>query len=99
VFDYYTPFRQTLRIVEESERHPEGLIINIRSQHDMRRMLEGMGFDDLRFKPFEIPMDLPFPPDADPNKTYTRKTTDKLKLQFRGSLFQPRCHLLARRRP
>jgi SAM-dependent methyltransferase len=95
--DFYHPFSQDLAIEEHSAWHPEGLKLHFRSYETARRMFSAQGFTDIRFFPFEIPIDLP--PHADPSNisTYTRQTADGARLQFRGILFQPWCHLTARK--
>lgn len=95
VFDFYHSFHQTLRIVEESDRHPEGLILTFRSQRDMRERLARAGFPEPVFRPFEIPIDLPQSDPVDPAPTYTVPTRDGHRLQFRGALHQPWCHVVA----
>jgi SAM-dependent methyltransferase len=96
-FDFYNPFRQSLRVAEETEMHPEGLILNFWSQHLVRAQLQKIGFEDIRFQMFEIPIDLELQDPTDPLPTHTRPTSDGKRLQFRGALFQPWCHLIARK--
>ena len=99
VFDFYNPFNQTLRIVEETPMHPEGLVLTVRPQSKVRATLGAVDFDDVEFRPFEIPIDLPLNDPVDPLMTYTRTLSDGARLQFRGSLYQPWTHLIARRTP
>ena len=61
------------------------------------RQLMNAGFSDIQFYPFEIPIDLPEPNAASDLTTYTRRTEIGSRLQFRGSLYQPWCHLTARK--
>ena len=96
-FDWYNPFRQSLRIVEYTEMHPEGLLLNFWSQHLIRSKLQKIGFRDTRFQMFEIPIDLELQDPTDPLPTHTRQTSDGQRLQFRGALFQPWCHLVTRK--
>jgi trans-aconitate methyltransferase len=97
VFDWYNPFNQTLRIIEETAAHPEGLVLNFRAQSDVRKVLERTGFRDIEFRAFEIPIDLPLPDTGEVLTTHTIKAADGSRLQFRGALYQPWTHLTARR--
>jgi trans-aconitate methyltransferase len=96
--DWYHEFRQTLRIVDETDLHPDGLTINMRSRQAMEKQLQDIGFDEVRFLPFEISVDLQGKDPGDGVSTYTRRMADGRRLQFRGALFQPWCHMTARRR-
>lgn len=96
-FDWYIPFRQTLKIIEETDAHPDGLILNFRSQTAMRDMLKRAGFSSVDFHPFKMPIDLPLNNPSDPLYTHTRLAADGERLQFRGSLYQPWHHLIARK--
>jgi SAM-dependent methyltransferase len=97
VFDFYHQFRQTLRIIDETDVHPDGLTLNLRSQHAVEKQLHGLGFDEVRFTPFEISVDLERKDPGDPVSTYTCPAADGRRLQFRGALYQPWCHLTARK--
>jgi SAM-dependent methyltransferase len=96
-FDLYNPFRQNIKIVEETDMHRGGLILNFWSQHLVRAQLQKIGFEDIRFQMFEIPIDLELQDSTDPLPTHTRQTSDGKRLQFRGALFQPWCHLVTRK--
>jgi trans-aconitate methyltransferase len=98
VLDFYHEFRQTLRIVDETDVHPDGLTLNLRSRWDVEKQLQSLGFDQVRFFPFEISIDLARKDPGDPVTTYTCGTLDGRRLQFRGALYQPWCHLTARKR-
>lgn len=97
IFDWYHPFKQTVRIIDETEAHPEGLILNIRSQHYVSELLQRIGFADIRFFPFNIQIDLKLADASDGVRTYTRTTVDGERLQFRGAIYQPWCHLVVRK--
>lgn len=96
-FEWYNPFRQTLRIVEETDAHPDGLILNFRSQNYVEKLLGGIGFQEKKFTMFEIPIDLNVGDRQSPLHTYTEQLIDGRRLQFRGSLYQPWCHLVAQK--
>lgn len=96
-FDFYNPFRQTLRIVEETETHPEGLVLNFRPQQTIAAMLTKIGFLDSRFNMFQIPIDLDLQDPADPLYTHTKRLANNGRLQFRGALYQPWCHLVVKK--
>ena len=62
------------------------------------------GFDDVQFAPFEIPIDLPRGRTVGDNESgfedlnsYTVRSEAGDRLLFRGTLFQPWCHLIARK--
>ncbi|MDZ4252734.1 MAG: class I SAM-dependent methyltransferase [Sulfuritalea sp.] len=96
-FEWYNPFKQTLRIVEETYTHPEGLVLHFRSQSAVRALLDGIGFRQCEFHMFEIPIDLELQDPTDPLYTHTRRLENGERLQFRGALYQPWCHLVARK--
>lgn len=96
-FEYYHEWAQHLSIIERSSRHPEGLSIHMRSIPDVQSSLERAGFSEYSFSPFRIACDLTRPEDGDPLMTYTVRTEDGERLNFRGALYQPWCHLVARK--
>jgi len=98
VFDWYHPFRQTVRIVDETGAHPKGLILTLRSQIYIANLLGDIGFAQPEFAPFKISIDLPLKDPADGVSTYTRQAKDGERLQFRGAIYQPWCHMLALKR-
>jgi trans-aconitate methyltransferase len=96
-FEWYHGFDQTLRIVEETPQHPYGLVINMRSFARVTDVLAAAGLERPAFHPFEIPIDLPLRDPVDALHTHTRTLPDGQRLQFRGAMFQPWCHLVARK--
>jgi hypothetical protein len=97
VFDFYHGFDQTLRIVEETPEHPEGLILTFRPQAAVAETLKGLGFTDITFQPFRIGIDLPLSNPRSALYTHTRPLAGGDRLLFRGTLCQPWCHLAARK--
>jgi trans-aconitate methyltransferase len=97
-FAFLNPFEQDLYIREVSTEQPAGLRANVHSYKRMTAMLKELGYDEIDFQPFEISLDLPYPPSLADLTTYTIMTPARTRLNFRGSLFQPWCHLRARRR-
>jgi len=95
-YEWVHVFHQTLRIIEETPTHPAGLTIVMRSERSMRELLAQAGFDAVEFYPFEIPIDLPQRDPTDALYTHTKTLTSGKRLMFRGSLFQPWCHFVAR---
>lgn len=93
-FDFFHPFEQELAIVETSSHSPQGHPMFMRSYAWTRRVLERHGFRQIDFHPFDIPITLPRGKGID--STYTVES-DAGRLQFRGTLFQPWCHLVARK--
>lgn len=95
-FDFFHPFDQEVAIVERSAAFPDGHPLHFRSYGWTRSVLASAGFAEPAFHPFAIPIDLPMP-GLDSIRTYTRRDAEGARLQFRGTLFQPWCHLVARR--
>jgi SAM-dependent methyltransferase len=97
-FDFFHPFEQELAIREVSRTHPEGLTLHFRPYARARAVLEGAGFGEIEFSPFQIPIDLERPQDDGEIDSYTVRGGGGERLLFRGTLFQPWCHLAARKR-
>jgi SAM-dependent methyltransferase len=88
---------QDITIVETSEMHPGGLEIHFRPMMKVEKVMRACGFSDVQFLPFQMPFDLPFPGyDADV-ASYTRKDEHGELMTFRGALYQPWCHMVARK--
>lgn len=96
-FEWFSPHNgQRYTINEISESHPLGLNIHVRPYGHVAKILHATGFERESFEPFDIPIDLPMQnPDGAPI-TYTIKA-DGQRLQFRGAIYQPWCHLVASR--
>ena len=97
-FEWYHAFNQTLQIVEETPEHPDGLIMNIRSQDHVATTLKEIGFTSVVFYPFHIGIDLPLVDATSAHFTYTKTLSDGERMLFRGSFYQPWCHLVARKK-
>jgi SAM-dependent methyltransferase len=97
VFDFFHPFDQELLIIEKSDSHPEGLPISFRPQRKISRWLQDHGFGNVQYRPFTLPIVLP-KSDEPGLPTYTVKSADGINLPFRGTLFQPWCHMSAVKR-
>lgn len=97
-FDWFSPFvDQRVTINEVSPSHPDGLDIHIRTQKHATTMLSAIGFKSVVFEAFQIAIDLPFQGLEGNPISYTRRTDEGKRMQFRGVLYQPWCHLVARR--
>ena len=97
-FDWFSPFRdQRLTITETTPSHPDGLVIHVRPYAQVESTLKAAGFSRAEFQPFEIPIDLPMAGHEGDPITYTVRAEAGKRLQFRGVLAQPWCHLIARR--
>jgi SAM-dependent methyltransferase len=101
-FDFFHLFAQELEIKETSRSHPAGLLLHFRSEARSRSILTDAGFGDVDFRPFSIPIDLEpgsrYRDDLggfEDLNSYTRMAADGERLLFRGTLFQPWCHLVA----
>lgn len=95
VFDFYHPFGQELEIVERTASHPDGLALHFRSYATAERTFRAHGFTSVDFHPFRIPINLPQPEHDDEIVSYTRQDETGEPMLFRGTLFQPWCHLVA----
>lgn len=95
-FDLFHEWKQDLTIIEKSGSIPEGFVLRFRPIDVVKHNLKKAGFLSATFEPFEIPIDLPKPPsDTNRLETYTISTVDKNRIQMRGCLSQPWCHLIA----
>jgi SAM-dependent methyltransferase len=97
LFDFFHPFEQDISITEVSRTHTNGLRLRFRPMSSAARALHAAGFREPRFQPFTLPIDLPRHPDDGELITYTVAAHDGRRLPFRGTLFQPWCHLTARK--
>lgn len=98
VFDFFHPFEQDLTIMEASRTHPAGLRLRFRPMARFTAALAAAGFSDAVYRPFTLPIDLPRHADDGELITYTVPAADGRRLPFRGTLFQPWCHLTAVKR-
>lgn len=103
-FEFLHPFLQNLHIVEKSRSHPDGLDIYFRPYSEVEPLLHRHGFGKVAFHPFSIPIDLEKGSTYTDNKTgfedlnsYTVKAESGERMLFRGTLFQPWCHLVAQK--
>jgi len=94
-FDFFHAFPHDLHIMEISSSHPEGLRLRFRPITKVKSMLAEARFKGATFRPFTLPIDLPPSGGPDDLITYTITAADGKKLPFRGTLFQPWCHLTA----
>lgn len=97
VYDFFHDFEQHLTIVEKSKTHPKGVTLRFRPYSLIRSTLSSNGFANMSFKPFVIPVDLPKRDNGDELFTYTVRSDQQVRMNFRGTLFQPWCHLTAQK--
>lgn len=97
-FDLFTPFDHQLEIMERRNDFPHGQRIVVRSYGTVIDVLEAVGFTDIEFHPFNIPIDLATSDNHSVKTSYSVKTTDNRRMSFRGAFFQPWCHLVARKK-
>lgn len=97
-FDFFHPFEQDLTIIEASKTHPDGLRLRFRPISRATATLQAAGFENAVFRPFTLPIDLPRHQDPSELITHTVRAADGRRLPFRGTLFQPWCHLSAEKR-
>ena len=95
VFDFFHPYPQDLHIIEMSKSHPAGLRLRFRPMGKVEPLLASLGFATPVFRPFTLPIDLPPSGGEGDLITYTVPAADGRRLPFRGTLFQPWCHLSA----
>jgi SAM-dependent methyltransferase len=95
-FEFVNPFSvQDLTIVETSDWNPDGLTLRIRPMKKVEQAIKESGFESVAFHPFKLPIDLKHPGfDADV-MTYTVRDEFGERMAFRGSLYQPWCHIVA----
>lgn len=94
--------RQQL-VEEKTPSHPYGIKFWYRSEANIRKALLGAGFNEIEVIPFDIPIDIP--PIANPRPgsddelvTHTRMDpVTGRRLMYRGELYQPWCHIVARK--
>lgn len=98
MFDLFHSFDETIVVTERSAAHPKGLKFALRAWSGVRAALDRAGLVDATFASWHMPFDLPRPPDPADLTSYTIKTDGGERLSFRGALFQPWCHVTARRR-
>ena len=97
VFDFFHPFEQELAVFEKSETHPNGLMLHFRPYSTVMAGLKKFHFTNIDFKPFIIPVDLDRPKEPKDMVTYTLRSDNGTRMLFRGTLFQPWCHLITQR--
>ena len=97
VFDLIHPFEQEITIIEKSKLHPKGLKLHFRGYSRVKDSLKKAGFSNPDFKPFHIPIDLKRPSEPADITSYTIQSVDGQRMSFRGTLFQPWCHLVAQK--
>lgn len=97
-FEWLHPFAvQDLTITETSQWHPDGLRMHSRPMPKVEATFRAAGFSSVEFRPFTLPIDLPFPGHDADVVTYTRKDEHGERMAFRGVLYQPWCHMIARK--
>jgi SAM-dependent methyltransferase len=96
-FEWFHPFEQEVEIFERSGPHPEGLTLIFRPYSRVAGILKQRSYRNIEFHPFSIPIDLPKPNDPGDISTYTIRTDDGERLNFRGCLYLPWCHVVARK--
>jgi len=98
IYDFAHPFsHQNLEIYETTMMRPDGLRLCFRPMKRVREVAMRAGFADVDFRPFELPIDLPQPGYDDEVVTYTVNGQAGNRMMFRGALFQPWCHMIARK--
>jgi SAM-dependent methyltransferase len=98
VFDLMHSFeQQDVVVYETSVGHPDGIRISFRPVRRVQETLVSLGFSDLRFYPFQMPFDLEVPKPDEDVVSYTVTSQEGERMTFRGVLFQPWCHMIAKK--
>ena len=95
-FEWLHPFaHQDITITETTMGHPDGLRICFRPMPKVASIFKEAGFSEVSFHPFELPIELAKPGFDEEVVSYTVKSAENKNLCFRGTLFQPWCHMSA----
>jgi SAM-dependent methyltransferase len=98
LFDWFHPFHQILSITEQSLNMPGGYTFYMRPYLEFESALRLNGFTDVAFQPFVIKQDLALTRNTLTTlDTHTVKQEDGERMCFRGALYQPWCHVTARK--
>lgn len=100
-FEFVFPDDREQRVVEVSEGHPMGLKFWLRSGPSVREAIQKAGFQWWDILPFNVPVDLPMGEvdglDPELRTRTVRNPNTGFREQFRGDLYQPWVHVLARK--
>ncbi len=97
-YEWMHKYHSDITITEKSNLHPDGLTIRFRPFWRVRESFLKAGFAEVTFVPFDIPLDLPQQEGTEKELiSRTVRTEDGARLMFRGPLYQPWCHMLARK--
>ena len=96
-YDFAHEFGQDVEILEKTTSHPNGLRLCFRPMAKIRAAATTAGFSSVEFRPFELPIDLARSKDDSEIITYTRKDEHQHRMAFRGTLYQPWCHMIMSR--
>jgi SAM-dependent methyltransferase len=94
LFDFGHEFAQDIEIIEKTSSHPNGLRLCFRPMTKISSSAAAAGFSKVDYKPFVLPIDLPRPADNAEIITYTVKNEQGDRMAFRGTLYQPWCHMI-----
>lgn len=98
-FEWLHPFsNQDIVITETTLGHPDGLRICFRPMKRVESVFRQAGFGAVEFMPFELPIDLPKPGFDEEVVSYTVRSQSSENMCFRGTLYQPWCHMRAVRK-
>jgi SAM-dependent methyltransferase len=99
-YEFVHPGDYQQTVVQTTYWNPVGLRLILRSENTTRRLLKQAGFEKIDIHPFEIPIDLPEPVrDGTEGDfiTYTKRDpVTGRRVMFRGDLYQPWAHIVAR---
>ena len=97
-FEWIHPFDvQDIKIVETTKQYPDGLSIYFRPEKKVKHYGSLAGFKEMFFNPFSISKELPCQGYSEDVFSYTRKEHNNNFMSFRGTLYQPWCHLVAKK--
>lgn len=89
---------QHLAIKETTLAQPEGVMLYARPQEWVERTARSLGFADVAFRPFSMPLDLPPQVRRDGvQASHTVRLETGERLSMRGAIVQPWCFVTARK--
>ena len=105
-YELFTPFNHDLTIIEKTDFYKDGIPLNVRSFSTVDKLLRNIGFNEIDFRPFCIEIDLKRESKIAKSeidkylsdlRTFTIKDENQNRLMFRGSIFEPWCHIICKK--
>ncbi len=104
-YELVNEFSQELTIIEKTDLYKTGIPLHIRSKNYLKKILIKIGFKEINFNFFNIRIDLESKKNiskmsneyVEHLKTYTVTDMKKKRHMFRGSIFEPWCHIICKK--